>query len=200
MLSQIAKKYNVEINENISFPMQFETLATQILLKYNDYPDDIYTKLKEEIIALLKEGDMLPETSPHKALTDNSDSVITTNYDFFIERSIDPDFDETAIPVYSKDSNNKYNLKNSISVFGKKVYHIHGDARRAQSICLGYEHYAGTLQHLRNAIRTRKKGDKEDTPAIVLKLRHEESPSDVWQKKFLQTISILSDLVYRRQK
>ena len=192
MLSQIAKKYNVELNKNISFPMQFETLATQILLKYSDCPDDIYIKLKEEIIALLKEGDMLPENSPHKALTDNSDSIITTNYDFFIEKSIDPDFDETAIPVYSKDSNNKYNLKNSISVFGKKVYHIHGDVRRAQSICLGYEHYAGTLQHLRDAIKTRKKGDEEDAPAIVLKLRHEESQSDVWAEKiFTDNIHIV---------
>lgn len=120
MLSEIAKKYNVELNKNISFPMQFETLATQILLKYSDYPDDIYIKLKEEIIALLKEEDMLPENSPHKALTDNSDSVITTNYDFFIEKSIDPDFDEQLFPFTAKIVTTNITLKIQYQYLGKK--------------------------------------------------------------------------------
>ena len=54
------------------------------------------------------------------------------------------------------DGNNKYNLRNSVIISEKEVFHIHGDLRRAQSICLGYEHYAGTVQHLREAIATKK--------------------------------------------
>lgn len=192
MLSQIAKKYDVELNENISFPMQFETLANQILMKYKNYHSDVYTELKEEIIVSLKKGVLLPDRAPHKALIKKSDSIITTNYDFFIERSIDADFDEMAVPNYSKNSNNRYNLKNSISVSGKKIYHIHGDIRKAQSICLGYEHYAGTLQHLRDEIKTSKKDDKENAPAIVFKLKNEERSSDVWaEKMFTDNIHIV---------
>ena len=48
------------------------------------------------------------------------------------------------------------------------------------------------MQHLRDAIKTRKKGDEEDAPAIVLKLRHEESQSDVWAEKiFTDNIHIV---------
>lgn len=191
LLSTIATKYNVEINQNISFPMQFETLVNQVLMNSKIAKDDAYTEIKQEIISLLKTA-TLPINAPHKALTDNADSIITTNYDFLIEQSIDKYFSIKNIPVRSKDGNNKYNLRNSIFVSEKEVFHIHGDMRKAQSICLGYEHYAGTVQHLREAIATKKDDGREKVPAIVLALRNQKYSTNTWAEKlFTDDVNIV---------
>lgn len=191
LLSTIATKYNIEINQNISFPMQFETLVNQVLINSKTAIDDAYTEIKQEIISLLKSA-ALPNNAPHKALTDNADSIITTNYDFLIEQSIDKNFSFENIPIRSKDGNNKYNLRNSILVSEKEVFHIHGDMRRAQSICLGYEHYAGTVQHLREALATKKDNGSEKIPAIVLALRNPKYSTNTWAEKlFTDDVNIV---------
>ena len=191
LLSTIATKYNIEINQNISFPMQFETLVNQGLINSKTAIDDAYTEIKQEIISLLKSA-ALPNNAPHKALTDNADSIITTNYDFLIEQSIDKNFSFENIPIRSKDGNNKYNLRNSILVSEKEVFHIHGDMRRAQSICLGYEHYAGTVQHLREALATKKDNGSEKIPAIVLALRNPKYSTNTWAEKlFTDDVNIV---------
>ena len=182
LLATIAQKHNVQINQNISFPMQFETLVNQVLMNSKVAKKDAYTEIKEEIMSLLETAS-LPENAPHKALADTADSIITTNYDFLIESGIDSNFSVKSIPGRSKDGNNKYNLRNSVLASGKEVFHIHGDLRRAQSICLGYEHYAGTVQHLRDAIAKKKDVGAEKVPAIVLALREPKNTTDTWAEK-----------------
>lgn len=66
----------------------------------------------------------------------------------------------------------------------KKIYHIHGDLRNARSICLGYENYAGTLQHLRSIIATKKGVQKERKPANILALENNDFKLDSWAKIF----------------
>ena len=179
----IANNYNVKLNKNISFPMQFETLVNQILQCNKNITRDAYTEIKGKIIELLNNVN-LPANAPHKKLVGIADSIITTNYDFLIECSIDDSFSVDNLPVYAKDINNKYNLRNSIKVSGKEVFHIHGDLRKAQSICLGYEHYAGTVQHLRSVIATKKEVANEKLPAIVLALREPFGSTNIWAEKF----------------
>lgn len=66
----------------------------------------------------------------------------------------------------------------------KKIYHIHEDLRNARSICLGYENYAGTLQHLRSIIATKKGVQKERKPANILALENNDFKLDSWVKIF----------------
>lgn len=191
LLSTIANKYNVPLNKDISFPMQFETLVNQILKYSRNSIDDAYTNVKQEIISLLKIA-TLPAQAPHRALAGMADSIITTNYDFLIEYSIDKNFSVDDFSANSKVSNNKYNLRNAILTSGKEVFHIHGDLRQAKSICLGYEHYAGTVQHLREAIATKKDAGGEKVPAIVLALRNQENSTNTWAEKlFTDNVHII---------
>lgn len=191
LLSTIANRYNVQLNKNISFPMQFETLVNQILKDSKNSIDDAYTNVKQEIISLLKVA-TLPTQAPHRALAEMADSIITTNYDYLIEYSLDKNFSVDDIPNSSKDSNNKYNLRNSISASEKEVFHIHGDLRKAKSICLGYEHYAGTVQHLRDAIATKKDVGGKKEPAIVLALKNQKNSTNTWAEKlFTDNVHII---------
>ncbi len=188
LLEVIAREYDVNLNRDVSFPMQFENIVNQILKKRKTPGDSIYVEVKEKISEPLKNA-QLPLSAPHRAFTSAADCILTTNYDFLLEQSLDADI--ASLPFYPRQSQNKYNLKNPFRAGGKEVFHIHGDILRTQSICLGYEHYAGTLQHLREAIARKKKTGKEEKPSIIRIL--EKSPSSgasdssvttAWAEKF----------------
>lgn len=183
LLSDIAQVHEIGLNPNISFPMQFENIINQILAKENNPSDNVYDEIKKHIIDRLR-GATLLDNTPHRLLAQEAAAIITTNYDYLIEESLDDCFSSAKIPFTSKDTNNKYNINNYITVANKKIYHIHGDLRQAKSICLGYEHYAGTLQHLRDIIATKKDIGKEKKPAIILALEKEDYKLNSWAKIF----------------
>lgn len=183
LLADIAQVHEIDLNPNISFPMQFENIINQILAKENNPSDNVYAEIKKHIIDRLR-GATLSDNTPHRLLAQEAATIITTNYDYLIEGSLDDCFSSAKIPFTSKDTNNKYNINNYITVANKKIYHIHGDLRQAKSICLGYEHYAGTLQHLRDTIATKKDIGKEKKPAIILALEKEDYKLNSWAKIF----------------
>lgn len=74
-------------------------------------------------------------------------TIITTNYDYALELSADASFTPrrtTAEQLYS------FYRKQQIA--GKTVYHAHGECRYPNSICLGFEHYAGMLEKMRSKL------------------------------------------------
>lgn len=181
LLKSIAKEYNVVLNENLSFPMQFETIVNQILKSNSGYSEDIYYKIKSKIAETLLNANLNNDLL-QKKFTDNVSTIITTNYDYLIEKSIDNNFNVNDYNKHTKNHNNRYNINNSLKVNGKEIFHIHGDVRNVNSICLGYEHYSGTLQHLRKSINKKTKDNSE--PAIIRSLRNPEFELNSWASKF----------------
>lgn len=183
LLQSIADEYHVSIDYNVSFPMQFECIVNQILHLSKTPSDSIYKELKEKIAAKLKTA-QLPQNSPHTVFTGIAKSFITTNYDFLLEQSVNPHFSFSDVENQTKNSNSKYNLMNSIQLADKEFFHIHGHILKPHTICLGYEHYAGTLQHLRNKISTKKKS-KDNTPAVLVGLENPMiNEEKCWAEKF----------------
>lgn len=74
-------------------------------------------------------------------------SYLTTNYDYALEYSLNRLF-----RPQSHTNERLYSLKRKQVVNGKDVYHVHGECNKIDSILLGYEHYAGTLEKIRNSI------------------------------------------------
>lgn len=183
LLVDIACDYGVALNTKISFPMQFENMINQILAKESKPSDNLYTEIKMRIIDRLK-GAELSKNAPHNVLAQNADVIITTNYDFLIEKSLDTMFSPAKVLSTAKDAGNKYNINNYVVVADKPIFHIHGDLRQAKSICLGYEHYAGTLQHLRDTLATKKHFADDKKPAIIWALENQEYTVNTWAKKF----------------
>lgn len=75
----------------------------------------------------------------------NIGTVITTNYDFCLEESV-------GAPVVfdTRVREARYNLFRRSSALDKDVWHIHGRHDQPGTITLGFDHYAGYLQKLRN--------------------------------------------------
>lgn len=115
-------------------------------------PQQTKTSIHRKIADGLEKGKI-------KTMTDWSDTIhakltalpiqtiLTTNYDYAIERSIASDFQPKRIT-----NETTYSLRRYQNVGSKHIFHIHGECRYPQSICLGYEHYAGTLQYIRQQI------------------------------------------------
>jgi len=82
--------------------------------------------------------------------------IITTNYEFTLESSV-------------PGSNSGITDERLYSIFrhyeanGKRYWHVHGDCRNPNSINLGFEHYGGQLQLIRNFVVT---GTNYTTKAI----------------------------------
>jgi len=181
LLQKIADKYDVKHNSEISFPMEFENIVNQILQKeqYYNKGDSIYTELKTEIINLINSLDDNEFSLHMKFMKLPVKSVFTTNYDYLLEKSTDINFSKSIYYRRNIVGNNKYNLNQKIHLVNKDFYHIHGEIWYPQSICLGYEHYSGTLQHLRNVLSSSKKG----VPKIALAMSNNTS-LNVWAEKF----------------
>lgn len=119
LFSDIANKYSVELNINISFPMQFETVINQIPMNDRKQSKTTYKSVKKEIVEKLNKATPSDKTL-HKLFAQAADTIITTNYNHFIEKSLDDSF--TPQKAYG----DKFNLNNYIEVNNKKIYHIHG--------------------------------------------------------------------------
>lgn len=112
------------------FPLLFESLTKQnkedvekhfkkinnLLKDLNKTKNDIYTKNKE---LLLK-----------------ANYIFTTNYDFSIEESLGLNVKNDSIRG-GKNSGFKYQLEQDSAI----IYHIHGDLKHYDNICLGYLGY-----------------------------------------------------------
>ena len=77
------------------------------------------------------------------------ETYLTTNYDYTLEQSIRPDFKRKPSTREIEYSRMRYQTLNTDGQ-NKTVYHIHGEIEAPNSICLGFEHYSGTLEKMRS--------------------------------------------------
>ena len=85
-------------------------------------------------------------TELHRRYVDLFNVILTTNYDDALEQAI-------SGPLYERKpliAESRYSLFRRVRAGGKEVWHIHGEGASPESIVLGYDHYAGYLQKIRN--------------------------------------------------
>ena len=89
----------------------------------------------------------------HKALLNlDAKNILTTNYDFTFEDNLTHESRKLKNNGTVKES--LYSIFRHYQVRNKNIWHIHGDANYSNSITLGYEHYSGYLQQMRNYVVT----------------------------------------------
>lgn len=177
LLAEIATKYNTNYDSSISMPLEFERIVNEYLQRQVEVSGDIFSEIKEMIINKIKES-ALPKNAVHHRIKEfQLDAIITTNYDSLLEQVYDP-----SIPDKVKSSTKKYLESQTSLINGVRFYHAHGFYPYKQSICLGYEHYAGILQHLRGEYNTVPKGDKKKRICQILEQTIDET--EKWGELF----------------
>lgn len=88
LLQNIANKYTVSFNVNNPFPLEFESIANQILAQDNRKSKDVYSELKGEIARMVC-GQIPVNDSLHELFVRDIplDCILTTNYDYMLERA-----------------------------------------------------------------------------------------------------------------
>ncbi|MCK9738067.1 SIR2 family protein [Pseudomonas syringae] len=85
---------------------------------------------------------------PHERICGLFKVILTTNYDFTVEEALAGPLHQPAFLA----PESRYSLFRRHQAAGVDVWHIHGDVARPTSMVLGFDHYAGTLQKIRNYV------------------------------------------------
>ncbi|MCS6823990.1 MAG: SIR2 family protein [Cytophagaceae bacterium] len=124
------------------FPLLYEEIFLRSLTGVS-YPEK---KLKEYIAQQVSQ---IEYNAIHTRIMNSScRDILTTNYDYSLQKSIG--CHERGL------KNMGYVLEKTYSIFRHnkagpiRIWHIHGECNAPQSITLGYEHYGGYLQQIRN--------------------------------------------------
>ncbi|WP_434137041.1 SIR2 family protein (plasmid) [Pseudomonas luteola] len=84
----------------------------------------------------------------HRRVCEPFEVIMTTNYDFTIEEAF-------VGPLHSPEftaPESRYSLFRRHRAGSRYIWHVHGDVARPSSMVLGYDHYAGSLQKIRNYV------------------------------------------------
>ncbi|GAB3013032.1 SIR2 family protein [Spirosoma pulveris] len=111
-----------------------------------------------------------------------TDDIITTNYEFSLEGQL-PLKNSGVI------DEKVYSVFRHYEVNAKRYWHIHGDCRVPNSINLGFEHYGGQLQQMRNYVvsGTHYKSTALPKHPFIKRLKTRESMGLSWIDLFFTT-------------
>ncbi len=160
LMREIAGKYSVAFHENNSFPLEFECMANRVCQQDGKALDDVIKGLKGDIAAKINTFSPEPDWIHSQFVNLPVREIMTTNYDYYLEKILSPDFPQKWKGEATQDS---YGLRRRYIGENKTVRHIHGDADKSNSICLGYDHYARSIVRMRDYFK--KEVDLEDTLA-----------------------------------
>ncbi|MBT2117809.1 SIR2 family protein [Dyella sp. LX-66] len=130
----------VQFYEQKPLSLHFEELCVRLPQYRARTAEQVVKKRIAELLTVF------PRHPYHKLLADMFGTIITTNYDFTIEEAIGGGIRERKQII----SETRYSLFRRLDIGAHSIWHVHGDAERSESILLGYDHYAGQLQKIRN--------------------------------------------------
>ena len=164
---------------NKSFPLLYEEIYLKYLIDGNKNERTLKEFISEKINSLP------PPNSVHKKLMkSNLSDIITTNYDYTIEAGGDSNariFENKGLV-----KENLYSVFRHSKIKKTRIWHIHGEKNLPRTILLGYEHYSGMLQQMRNYIATGT-GDTYklgEIKPLISHLKNDNVKNDSWLDLF----------------
>lgn len=122
----------------------FALLYEEILLRSTRFELlERETRIRSRVAELIDA--MRPNAVHAQIMNSSGRHVLTTNYDYNLERSA-----SISNVVRSVTTETKYSLYRATKVAKKNIWHIHGECRVPGSITLGYDQYSGYVQNLRS--------------------------------------------------
>ena len=187
--------------DGLSMTMGFELLeffSVDNDLANNGYmlKKNIAKVIRKKIQERMKEKDFSWNNTIHaRIMRLPVQTYLTPNYDYTLEQSVRPDFVRKPSTREIEYSRMRYQ---TVNVDGQKktVYHIHGEIEAPNSICLGFEHYSGTLEKMRGDLLrgTHDRQSEKDLHTFHLKdiLTGVEPADNCWYLKvFTEDVYIL---------
>src|SRR5690606_21775079 len=201
LLNEIKRQYGIAVdldNEFKPFPLGFEEMrhikkgGNTLNSKLKNIKTTIREIIDDQLIG--KNG----FNEYHKRImTSDYTEILTTNYDYAFEKSIDSNFESNKRILAVNKLERKYSLKRRYHLknIDKRVWHIHGElvsprklSSKSQeypekSIMIGYEHYSDYLELIQENING-KKGRRISTNQSILSRIKSGKTGDFWTDIF----------------
>ena len=132
------------------FPLVYEQIVMWQLQKKNlRIEKELKQKIAEDVLKM-------KQNKAHLAIASgNWSDIITANYEFNLMPA-----GQTQLKNQGIVRETMYSVFRHFLVDQKRYWHLHGDAQNTDSINLGYEHYCGQLQRMREYVTTAYKFGK----------------------------------------
>lgn len=166
-LIDYAKLEDVQSSENKPFPLFYEEIFLNSARRYGTQE----SRLKKYIAA--KSRRLIPNIIHQEILKLGVKDIMTTNYDLTLEEVIVADSKKIKNSGFIKEST--YNLFRVNKINDINFWHIHGSESAPQSITLGYEHYGGYLQQMRNYVVTGTKNNYSNKSFLPITMRLQQN-------------------------
>jgi len=199
LLDNLKGRHSIDIDlDNVfkPFPLAFDELhyLTHESKSFSEELKILKKNIREEIENLLENKRGFNDY--HCKLTSLPyDDILTTNYDYSLERSINNDFLNLKQKSAQNRQERKFSLKRCYKLNNKRFWHIHGelfDSRThseksnsypEESIMIGYEHYSHYLQKIQESIKGKSGTQKTDNQSTIIRIRNAKS-SPYWTDIF----------------
>ena len=169
----------VLVPDNKPFPLLYEEIYGEALKHRGIGEIDIKDFIAQKALSL--HHNPIHELIEKRAFA----NILTTNYDYTIEES--QGTDPKAIRNDGVINENVYSVFRRNTFKSRNTWHIHGEAGHPHSITLGYEHYAGYLQHLRNYVATGTgKSYKREFLPLIKRLKQRDHECESWVEFFFK--------------
>lgn len=167
MLAIVSAKFGIphSTNDHIPAPVVFENIVNS---KSGDRKHDARIRKLKETIASVIGNSALQANDYHRKIMEmpEYDDILTTNYDYCLEKSVIPDFmNQRASLAVNKDEY-AYSLKRRYQIADKRVWHIHGELYNSkkvtgshyysESILIGFEQYCLYLENIIKNIKDKR--------------------------------------------
>lgn len=171
----------VDFPKDKPFPLAYEEIYFKTV-KSTPYDERDIKKYVANNVSKLKHGEIHQQINLLR-----TENILTTNYDLSLEFSAGHNGSKLKNSGYISES--KYSIFRKHLVREKNYWHIHGSAMASTSITLGYEHYSGYLQHLRNYVVTGTKDTykKRTFPPLIKRLKDNKVEFESWVDLFFTT-------------
>lgn len=163
---------------DVPSPIQYEVLAARHNRRIGRRGADTYLQTKRRVADLVSAIQIGDGCVHNRLRTLEIDNVITTNYDLSLERALS--FGDFVQPNIMQ---SKYLFESTSEINRVKIFHAHGIVTKPQSICIGYEHYCGYIQRMRQSLLDSAQAE-EDSSSKLEKLVLDGEVATTWPGLF----------------
>jgi hypothetical protein len=163
--------------EDKPFPMLYEEIFVEAVKNRRFKESDIKNFIAHEV-SNLEPNDV------HRLIVEaGAENILTTNYDLTLEKLFIQTPGDLKNNGVIKEST--FSLFRHYKINKTNFWHIHGDANISGSITLGYEHYSGYLQQMRNYVANGTgTAYKIKFDPLIRRLRNKNFTSSSWVDLF----------------
>ncbi|MFT3909642.1 MAG: hypothetical protein QM737_09470 [Ferruginibacter sp.] len=177
------------------FPLVYEQIVAYQLKKTRN------TKIESIVKKLIAEDvkKIVPNKVHERIIKGGYKNIITANYEFNLIKNM---------PAHVKNNGcvkeTIYSVFRNFKVDGKNYWHLHGDAQNIHSINLGYEHYCGQLQKMREYVTagyksTNKKLSKKFEQVLLKRYYLNTADNHSWLDFFFKDNTTIKILGFRME-